>query len=152
MTVLHPDYPIVEGWQTISPPWRLMLPEQFNRRTEGGELIFWRPGFTTYIAHWQNDRGLKPRDLCDEIRRTSSPKAFDQQQVDDGGLVRYSYRLRENAEQGKVPSFYAFVIHDLSQVEAAFYFDSEDDLGVAWRVWLSISPWTATNPGSIESM
>lgn len=43
--MLHPEFPVVVGRYQMTPDWAVTLPRPFNRRTEDGSLVFWRPGF-----------------------------------------------------------------------------------------------------------
>jgi hypothetical protein len=139
------DFPVVEGDQRLTDTWSFTLPGRFSQRVEDGSLVFWRPGFTVWIDVWHNNNARTPKEQCEEVRKATSSEAFDPRLVDQGAVVRYAYRLRESSEQGKVAGLYAFAFDVAGQVNAAFYFDAEDDLAVAEQIWLSIQP-----PGSIQ--
>ncbi len=123
---MNPDYPVVEGRIKLTNEWSFELPEPMNRRNEEGDLVFWRPGITIFLAIWSADTDKRPLERLQEIVAESSSNAFDGESAEEAdGLIRHSYRLDEEAN-----GLYGFVIARDSQVEMAIYFDRPEDISL----------------------
>jgi hypothetical protein len=74
------------------------------------------------------------------VKSERSPGAFDEIEVEDGGLLRYAYRLREPDQI--VPPFYGFAFSpDGGQLVIAAFFDRAELVEDAVSTWRSIA-WT----------
>ena len=135
---LHPNFPVVEGRYQITNQWAVDLPGQFNRRIEDESLVIWRPGLTVWTTVWNNDHDETPDERLNWIQEDSSPDAHSQETEKDGDLIRYAYRLEEKADDKRQPAFYCFAIGRGGHVQMAIYFDREDDLAAAKRIWRSL--------------
>lgn len=135
---LHPNFPIVEGRCQITKEWVVDLPGQFNRRIEDESLVIWRPGFTVWTTVWNKDHDETPEQRLNWIQADSNPDAHSQETEKDGGLIRYAYRLEEESDDKRRPAFYCFAIGQGGHVQMAIYFDREDDLATAKRIWRSL--------------
>ena len=140
---LHPKFPVVEGRYQITKDWTVELPGQFNRRLEDESLVIWRPGFTIWTTVWNNDHDETPEQRLSWIQAESNPDAHSQETENDGGLIRYAYRLQEESDDERRPAFYCFAIGQGGHIQMAIYFDREDDLATAKRIWLSLKESTA---------
>ena len=49
---LNPHFPVVTGRHQLTAEWSIDLPGEFNRRIDDGDLVFWRPGITAFVAIW----------------------------------------------------------------------------------------------------
>ena len=105
----------------------MYLPEKFARRVEEGSLVLWRPGFTIWITAWGNDQGESQANRLEWIKESASPNRFAEHQIETNNLTRFSYRLRDNTDDGPVESVYAFVINNDGHFELAIYFDNIAD-------------------------
>src|SRR3954468_7025470 len=92
---LHPGYPIIEGRYRLTSEWELDLPEKFNRRIEGGDMVIWRPGLTLRISVWGSLPEATPERTLSWILKDASPDRTDESIDRSGGSLRLSYRLRE---------------------------------------------------------
>ena len=136
---LHPDFPIVEGHYQMTADWSVMLPTQFNRRIEEGQLVIWKPGFTIWTNVWNNDKSESQDDRLQWIQGDSSPNGFDKVTESSDGVSRYAYRLKEDSYDDREPAFYCFAIGEEGHVQMAIYFDSADDLADAQAIWQSLT-------------
>lgn len=136
---MHPDFPVVKGFQRLTSDWALTLPEAFNRRIQDEDLVFWRTGFTVYIAIWNNDRNETVRERLEWLRAGHSPDAFAIEEESDGDLLRMCYRLTEGGDGRVVHALYGFIIGQNSHVQMAAYFDDETELQTAKRIWRSFA-------------
>ncbi|MEM7230767.1 MAG: hypothetical protein AAF517_01245, partial [Planctomycetota bacterium] len=91
--MLHPDFPVVEGRVAVTSGWEMHLPNQFNRRVENGDLIFWRRGFTVYLIVWSNDDGASAAERLASLRADVSPEAFDEELLEVSAGTWFLYRL-----------------------------------------------------------
>ena len=136
---LHPDFPIIEGHYQMTKDWSVTLPSQFNRRIEEGQLVIWKPGFTVWTNVWNNDNSESQEERLQWIQSDPSPDAFGKITESSDGLSRYSYRLKEDSDDDRVPAFYCFAIGEDGHVQMAMYFDSEGDLANAQAIWRSLT-------------
>lgn len=123
----------------MTQKWSVSLPEKFNRRIEGGDLVIWRPGMTLWVTVWGNDKKEGKDVRIKIIRERISPKAFDMHVLKAGPVLRLSYRLKEQKEQGAVPGYYCYSVGDTGHVLMAIYLDNEKDVVLAQNICGSIS-------------
>jgi hypothetical protein len=129
-------FPTVEGVYAMTKSWSIELPPgAFKRRIEDGSLVVWRPGVTAWINVWNNDRDETIDERAESILRDRSPAAYDllDETSDDGR--RFAYRLREDADDARVPALYAFAVGRAGHVQMAVYFDAETDAELARTMW-----------------
>ena len=136
---LDPEFPIVEGHYQMTKEWSVDLPSKFNRRFEERDLVIWKPGFTIWTTVWNNDKSESPDERLAWIKDDSSPNAFDAVTEASNGLLRYSYRLKENSDDDRLPAFYCYAIGKAGHVQIAIYFDSPPDLSAAQAIWRSLT-------------
>ena len=123
----------------MTKDWSVDLPTKFNRRFEESDLVIWKPGFTIWTTVWNNDKSESPDERLTWIREDSSPDAFDAVTETSNGLLRYSYRLKEESDDDRLPAFYCYAIGREGHVQMAIYFDSPDDLDTAQAIWRSLT-------------
>jgi hypothetical protein len=136
--MLHPDFPIVDGHYQMTKEWSVVLPEKFNRRFEEGSLVIWHPGFTIWTAVWGNDRNESKEMRVQQLVSRISSQAYDVEKSEHGGSLMLSYRLREGAEDKRVPAFYGFAFGERGHVQMAIYFNQEADLSKAKAILWSL--------------
>lgn len=122
----------------MTADWAVTLSQPFNRRTEDGSQVFWRPGITVWTVVWNNDKAQSQQERLEWLRGETSPDAFDAQSITDGDVIRYSYRLTERREEGVVHALYGFAIGVNGHVQIAIYFDDETDLETARAICESL--------------
>jgi hypothetical protein len=141
MTV-HPDFPIVEGRYRLTAEWELDLPGKFNRRIEDGNMVIWRPGLTFWISVWDPPEATPERTLA-WILEGASPGRTNEEIDRSGGLLRLSYRLREQDPdrnpQGH-PSISGYVIAPSGFVMISAYCDGAEDESTGAEVIRSVRP------------
>ena len=136
--MLHPDFPIVSDKYQMTEMWSVVLPGEFNRRIEDGDLVIWRPGITIWTAIWGNDNNLAADKRLIELKQDISDEAFDLKEDLAGSVLRFRYRLIEDSDDDRVPAYYCYAIGNSGDVQMAIYFDDESDLSVAENIWKSI--------------
>jgi len=136
--VLNSKFPVVESKYQMTKRWSITLPGKFNRRFEDKNLVIWRPGITAWIVIWNNDKKQSSQERCKAIRKDISPQAFELEEINDGPVLRFAYRLTEKGEEGVVHALYSFAFSEDGHVQMAVYFDAESDLDIAKQMWRSL--------------
>jgi hypothetical protein len=131
-------FPVVEGYHQLTDHWAINLPVQFNRRVEDDSLVFWRPGMTVWMDAWNNNKAQSQQERLDRLRSDMSPEGFEAEELVDGDIIRFAYRLTEHREEGVVHALYAFAIGRHGHVQMGIYFDDEADLELAKQIWKSL--------------
>lgn len=128
--LVDPSQPLLDGYV-------IDLPFPMARRVEDGSLVFWHSpkGLTFWIdAYKQNHAG----EALDEWKRNRSADAKNELIERSGSLLRYSYRLAENDNDGRQPAFYGFVAEDGQEFLIAAYFNTPEMIDSVIRTWRSI--------------
>jgi len=126
---LHPDFPIAEGRFALTDEWTAELPGPFNRRTEDGDLVIWRPGLTFWIAVWGAEDGRSPEETLAWLLEGASPERKAQRVQQEGRLTRLTYRLQESDPERKPAAYVAihgYVIGPESHVQISAYCDNPE--------------------------
>lgn len=126
-----PGFSLVQGDYVLTATWSIHLPEQFARRVEDGSLVLWRPGLTIWLVAWGNDNNQTQAERLTWMRKEASPARFDVRESVRGGVTRFSYRLRDENEDGPVESINAYVIGDDGHLQLSVYFDDLADAAEA---------------------
>jgi hypothetical protein len=109
---------------------------------EEGSLVFWRPGLTIWLTAWNNDRGESQAQRLRRIKEIASPRRFAEHESTDGTLTRFSYRLRDESDDGPVESVSGLVLAEDGDLQLSVYFDDPADEAEARRIVDSV-----TGPG-----
>lgn len=141
-----PGFPLVEGDHPLTTNWSIYLPERFARRVEDGQLVLWRPGFTIWLTAWNNDHGESQGKRLAGLKKSVSPERFAEHESQAKNLTRYSYRLRDENEDGPVESLYGFVIFEDGHLQMAIYFDDPEDEPEARQLVESVAERKRTGP------
>src|SRR5215469_5626546 len=122
-----PGFPVVENDHALTASWSIYLPEKFARRVEEGALVLWRPGLTVWLTAWNNDHGESQADRLAWVKQSASAARFAERESNADNVTRFSYRLRDQNEDGPVESVYGFVISEAGHLQLAIYFDDPAD-------------------------
>jgi hypothetical protein len=141
-----PGFPLVDGDHPLTRNWSIHLPERFARRVEDGQLVLWRPGLTIRLTAWNNDQGESQGTRLAGLKTSASPARFAEHESQARNLTRYSYRLRDENEDGSVESLYGFVMSDDGHLQMAIYFDDPKDAAEARRLVESVEEPKRTGP------
>ncbi len=134
---LHPDFPVVNSKYQMTKNWSVVLPGSFSKRIEDGSLILWRLGFTIWTNVWGNDHSETPDKRLNDIVQRSNKSKFDEIKLKDKVLL-YSYRIHEDEDDDRVAAFYCFAFGKTGHVQMAIYFDKEEDVSWANKIWRSL--------------
>jgi hypothetical protein len=129
-------YPIVEGEQAITPEWSIKLPatEKLARRVEDGSLVLWRPGLTVRVGIWNNDRHESQARRLAAAKTAAPARRRDEQESVADGLVRWSYRAKEETDRGMTDLLMASIFSRSDHARIAVYFDDASDATVAQQL------------------
>ena len=139
--MLHPDFPVVTGDYQLTADWRLVLPDQFNRRFEDDSLVLWRPQLTFWAIAWNNDHDSSMETRLASMLSAASPQRRAEQIERTSSLIRLTYELPEE-DPSRIPaenaSISAYVISQNGHLQLSAYFDSPNARSVAYRVIHSV--------------
>lgn len=124
---LHPDFAVVGGRVQITRSWSIELPAEFNHRVEDGDVCLWRPGITLWLSAWSPPDERSPATTVQWLRGQISPAAYDIEEESGRDIARLSYRLVEDASDGRAPAFYGFAVDDRGYLQLAAYVDDPSD-------------------------
>jgi hypothetical protein len=136
--MLSPAFPVAEGKYQLTDDWSIMLPDKFSRRIEDGSLVLWKPGITVWVVTFNNDHGESKETRLENIRKVISKDSFDVQVMPEKDILRFAYRLKEQADDGRVAAFYGFAFGAEGHVQLGIYFNDEKELELAKKLWLSL--------------
>jgi hypothetical protein len=134
-----PGFPVVEGDHPLTATWAIHLPERFARRIEDGSLVLWRPGLTIWMTALNNDRSQSQAERLEWIKSEASPERWAERESSANGVTRFSYRLRDQNDDGPVESLAAFIIGDDGHLQISIYFDDPADEVTAQKLADSVS-------------
>jgi hypothetical protein len=100
--------------------------------------VLWRPGFTVWTVIWNNDNCESISQRLAALKLDASPQAFDALEESDEQIVRYCYRLAEDADDERQPALNSFALDDDGHVQMSIYFDDPNDLVDALSIWRSL--------------
>lgn len=135
-----PGFPVVEGEHPLTATWMIHLSERFARRSDDGQLVLWRPGLTIWLTAWNNDRGQSQAERLAWFKGMASPERWAERESSADGVTRFSYRLRDQNEDGPVESLAAFIIGDDGLLQMSVYFDDPADEVTAQNLADSVAP------------
>jgi hypothetical protein len=107
-----PGFPVVQGDHALTARWTLHLPQQFAGRVEDGDLVLWRPGLTIWVAAWDNDHNEPKSERLAKAKCDCSPDRFAEREAVQGGITRFSYRLRDEDDDEPVESLNSLAFAD----------------------------------------
>ena len=79
------------------------------------------------MTPWNNDRGESQASRLAWIKKSASKDRFAEHEAKSDSITRYSYRLRDENEDGPVESINALIMNDDGQLQMAVYFDDLAD-------------------------
>jgi hypothetical protein len=101
--------------------------------------VFWRPGLTIWLTAWNNDRGESQAQRLRRIKEIASARRFAERESTDETVTRFSYRLKDESDDGPVESVEGFVLADGGDLQLSVYFDDPADESEARRIVDSVT-------------
>jgi hypothetical protein len=139
-----PQFPRVRGDYQMTREWRVTLPDEYAKRFEKGELgtdlVLWRSGITCWTTVYNQKDGETPITTL-EWRRGNKPKdAVQEFEFRDSKPLRYGYLLHETPKDDKERwALYTCTFGESGHVLMAIYFDRQQDIETAKKIWFSIT-------------
>jgi hypothetical protein len=139
-----PQFPRVRGDYQMTVEWRVTLPDEYAKRFEEGKLgtnlVLWRSGITCWTSIYNQKVGETPISTL-EWRKAETPRDCVQTfELRDTKPLRYGFLLREKpGDDAERWALYTFTFGESGHVQMAIYFDRQQDLEIAKRIWFSIT-------------
>lgn len=123
----------------ITNEWIINLSQDFQRRVEDNELIFWKTGMTVVGTSYRLPEDSGKFELLNKIREKIPQDALETLVSTQGRIAGLGYTQIQNLGSGsKRLALYTFTVSDTSCLQVAFYLDNPEDLSWAKSVWESI--------------
>jgi hypothetical protein len=68
------------------------------------------------------------------VKQAASPRRFAESDSEADGVTRYSYRLRDENDDGPIESLSGYIFSDQGHLQLAVYFDDPNDEGKARQI------------------
>ena len=123
----------------ITPEWLIDLPDDFERRVEENELVFWKTGITIIIAAFRLPDGTDKLELLNQVQSKIPENALEKLVSTKGEIVGLGYTQIQKIK-GEIDrlSLITFTASNSSFLQVAFYLDDPNDLQWAKSVWEGI--------------
>jgi hypothetical protein len=123
----------------ITKEWFIDLTEDFEKRVENKELIFWKTGITIVLAAFRIPENIGKLELLNQIQDKIPQNALETFVSTKGEIVGLGYtQVQKNDEENQRLALYTFTASDTSCLQAAFYLDNPNDLEWAESTWKNI--------------
>ena len=123
----------------ITDEWIINLSEDFQRRVEDNELIFWKTGITVVATSYRLPAKSGKFEVLNKIQKRIPSDTIETLVSTQGKIAGLGYTQIQNFESGvKRLALTTFTASDTSCLQVAFYLDKPEDLPWAKSVWESI--------------
>jgi len=123
----------------ITDEWIIDLSEDFQRRVEDNELIFWKTGVTVVATSYRLPGESGKFDLLTKIQHKIPQDALEKLVSTKGKIAGLGYTRILKLEKGiNRLALVTFTVSDTSCLQVGFYLDKPEDLPWAKSVWESI--------------
>ena len=121
----------------LTHDWTIELDDAFQRRAEGGDVVFWLPPRTVYATVFPTDDADAEEAIARMLEgRPGEPvKTFDRLEP---GLAGHAYLLPEGEGRGQYWGLNTWTAARGSVACVTFYFDDLGDLDWALRAWQTV--------------
>ncbi len=118
----------------INCGWSLELEDGFERRTEEGDVVLWKPGRTVYAAVFDADNAHADSAIARLLKEhpTGPKRTFDRLEP---GLVGHAYLLPEGDGEGTYWGLNTWAASRGSVACVTFYFDELEHAEWALKAW-----------------
>lgn len=121
----------------ITAEWSIEVEDDFTSHLEEGDLQLVVPGRTIWLSVWTPDG--EPNEVLAYVRGKAPAGAESFEGFGPSGEIRYASYLCEDDGHGHSQcSLHTYTVAGGSFVQAAFLFDSPDDLPWALDRWRSV--------------
>jgi hypothetical protein len=125
--------------QPIGTDWSVLIDREFNRKADGGDIVFWKADRSVYASVFKTIESDAERAIERMIEgRPGIPvQIFDR---DERGLRGHAYLLPEVLQGHKYWGLNTWTAADGQVACVTIYFDNFNDLNWAIQLWKSVRP------------
>ena len=123
----------------LSNEWLLYVPDDFQRRKEGDNVIFWRVGCTmlTTIFAYSGERHRQT--LLANLKAKAEAEKLETISEDKGDVTLFGYLKPEEAMPGHNRlALHAFTTAPYTCLQTSFYLDDPKELRECLLIWNSV--------------
>lgn len=133
------EFPFLIGRVALTDDWSIDLPFALMQRFDEQQMVLWREGFTVFLSVFNNDTNETAAKRKADYAEAGSDEKFDEFNAEENGVVYYSYRVDEPADDDRKPAFEGFAFADHGHLLLSIYFDEESDVEQALELLRSAS-------------
>lgn len=123
----------------ITREWIINLQDDFEKRVEDQELIFWRKGITVVAVAYRLPENTGKLELLNQIQEMIPENALEKLVSTRGEIVGLGYtQIQKLTGEKNRLALTTFTASDTSCLQTAFYLDNPADLDWAKATWKSI--------------
>jgi len=132
----------------VTKEWLIDITDDFKRRVEDQNLIFWKTGITIILAVFRLPDGTGKLELLNKIQEKIPEDALERLVSTKGEVVGLGYtQILNNNDAKDRLALYTFTASDTSCLQSAFYLDKPEDLDWAKLTWENIIFYPETEEG-----
>lgn len=144
-----PYHTLAMARHPIGRGWCIDLPDEFQRRLQDEQHVFWTPGRTVYAVAYQTDATDAEGALSEMAhdRRTKPVERFERK---DGETIGQAWLLPEGDEEHRYWGLNTWTACRGAVACVTFYFEDRADLDWALRAWRTVRPGTAAAAVAVQ--
>lgn len=132
--------PVDRGFIQISKNWGFNISTRMLKRFDKGSLVIWRPGFTIWLDIL-NTNGVGIEERINNVLKTVSPDRTDFSKVQEYGIHKIRYSLREITDGKEQNAVYIFALSEDQEIHMVIYFDNSNDMSEIEKIWETLELW-----------
>jgi hypothetical protein len=123
----------------LSNEWLIDVPDDYQRRKEGDNLIFWRSGCTLLTTIFAYTGEKHRQTLLANLRAKAEAEKLETIAEDEGEISRFGYlKLEEVMPSHQRLALHAFTTAPRSCLQTSFYLDKPEELRECLLIWNSV--------------
>lgn len=123
----------------LSNEWLLDVPDDFQRRKEGDNVIFWRVGCTLLTTIFAYSGEKHRQTLLANLKAKAEAEKLETISEDKGDVTLFGYLKPEEAMPGHNRlALHAFTTAPYTCLQTSFYLDDPQELRECLLIWNSI--------------
>lgn len=123
----------------ITPEWRISLEQDYQHRTEDGQLVLWTTGRTILAVVFRYGNPAKKDQLLQELKTRAEANKMETFSAQTDNLTLFAMLEPEDIGEGHLRlALHAFSIAEHTCLQTAYYFDIPADLPWAIKTWEAI--------------
>jgi len=123
----------------ITPEWRISLEQDYQHRTEDGQLVLWTTGRTILAVAFRYAKALQKEQLLQELKARAEANKVETFSAQTDTLALFAMLEPEDIGEGHLRlALHAFTLSEHTCLQTAYYFDKPADLPWAIQTWEAI--------------